>query len=72
MSETKTPPPTEFGRPETRKKVTVFGIPVKVDPYTSIRPDKPGGEYVIAPNQPKQEERPPNSLVVEPYPGHGK
>lgn len=71
MSETKTPPPTEFGRPETRKKVTVFGIPVKVDPYTSIRPDTPG-EYVIAPKQPKQEERPPNSLVVEPYPGHGK
>jgi hypothetical protein len=55
---------------ETRKKPTVFGIPVKIDPYTSIRVDKPGGEYVTPPNQPKQEERPPNSLVVE-YPGRG-
>ena len=56
---------------ETREKPTVFGIPVKIDPYTSIRTDKPGGEYVIAPKQPGREaERAPNSLVVE-YPGRG-
>jgi hypothetical protein len=55
---------------ETRKKPTVFGIPVKIDPYTVVRVDRPGGEYVVPPKQPKREERDPNALVVE-YPGHG-
>ncbi len=38
---------SNFGTPAEppKKNPKVFGVPVKIDPYTSVRPDHPTGEY---------------------------
>ncbi|MCP3169473.1 hypothetical protein [Myxococcus qinghaiensis] len=60
---------SSFGGPsETKKNPKVFGIPVKIDPYTSVRPTHPTGEYGM-PNTAtrKKSDKPfdPFAVVIE-------
>jgi hypothetical protein len=60
---------------DQREKTQVFDIPVKIEPFTSVRVDNPSGEYVKKPQpRPRRDDqrRDPFAVVIEPYPGKGR
>ena len=56
---------------ESPKNPKVYGIPVKIDPYSSVRPGPPTGTTPRAPE--KKDERPfdPFGVVIESPKGGG-
>ncbi|MBU8898406.1 hypothetical protein DRW03_33295 [Corallococcus sp. H22C18031201] len=60
--------PQPFGQVrEVKKNPKVFGVPVKIDPYTSVRPEHPTGEFGMpTPQHKKKDEKfDPFSIVIE-------
>ncbi|MFP2958835.1 hypothetical protein ACLEPN_13565 [Myxococcus sp. 1LA] len=65
---------SNFGKPsEPKKNPKVFGVPVKIDPYSSVRPDHPTGEYGMPNASKKKDDRPfdPFAVVIESPKGGG-
>lgn len=59
---------SHFGKPsEPKKNPKVFGVPVKIDPYTSVRPDHPTGEWGMPDTKKKRDDAPfdPFAVVIE-------
>ncbi|QSQ24425.1 hypothetical protein JY651_05565 [Pyxidicoccus parkwayensis] len=60
---------SNFGKPsEPKKNPKVFGVPVKIDPYSSVRPDHPTGEWGMPDGKKKkQDDKPfdPFAVVIE-------
>ncbi|NMO14168.1 hypothetical protein HPC49_25070 [Pyxidicoccus fallax] len=59
---------SNFGKPhEPKKNPKVFGVPVKIDPYTSVRPDHPTGEWGMPDKKKKRDDAPfdPFAVVIE-------
>jgi hypothetical protein len=59
---------SNFGKPsEPKKNPKVFGVPVKIDPYSSVRPDHPTGEYGMPDKKKKRDDAPfdPFAVVIE-------
>lgn len=55
-----------------KKNPKVFGVPVKIDPYTSVRPEHPTGEFGM-PSAKKKDDKPfdPFAVVIESPKGGG-
>lgn len=66
MSDSKTQPET-FGQVrEHKKNPKVFGVPVKIDPYSSVRPEHPTGEFGMPTEKKKSDEKfDPFAVVIE-------
>ncbi|MBZ4418889.1 hypothetical protein [Myxococcus sp. RHSTA-1-4] len=66
---------SNFGKPaEPKKNPKVFGVPVKIDPYSSVRPDHPTGEWGMPDNKPKKRDDTPFdpfAVVIESPKGGG-
>ncbi|MCP3140626.1 hypothetical protein [Pyxidicoccus xibeiensis] len=65
---------SNFGKPaEVKKNPKVFGVPVKIDPYSSVRPDHPTGEFGMPDGKKKRDDKPfdPFAVVIESPKGGG-